>query len=147
MDKDVAEFIESQKEMLASSYEHAKQYVNIIILGGYAGIFAIWNFTSDDLEKWQTLAVGLCVLTSLFIYIVFELYGVWLRTTQVRNQMQQLEEAGQLNMLPAEYGKSEMERAKRYIAIWPYFFFGAISFALAGSAILIYSFVCGLVYG
>ncbi|MEW8254820.1 MAG: hypothetical protein AB2747_10730 [Candidatus Thiodiazotropha taylori] len=147
MDKELQEFIEKQKEVVASSYEHAKQYSNIIILGGYAGLFAIWNFTREDLEKWQVLSVGLCTLVSLFIYIVFELYGSWLRSTQVSNQMKELNQAEQLNKFPEAYGKSELARAQKYMALWPYFFFGAIAFALVAALILIYSFISGLVCG
>ncbi len=147
MDKELQEFVEKQKEVLAHSYEHAKQYSNIIILGGYAGLFAIWNFTKADLQKWQVLSVGLCILVSLFIYIVFELYGAWLRSTQVNNQMKELMEAEQLNKFPEEYGKSELARAQKYMAVWPYVFFGAIAFALIAAAILIYSFISGLICG
>ncbi len=147
MDAEQKEFVEKQKEVLANSYEHAKQYSNIIILGGYAGLFAIWNFTKDDLVKWQTLSVGLCIFSSIFIYIVFELYGSWLRSTQVNNQMQELHEAERLDRFPEEYGKGELARAKKYMAIWPYFFFGSIAFALIAAAILVYSFITGLIYG
>jgi hypothetical protein len=147
MDKELLEFIEKQKEVLANSYEHAKQYSNIIILGGYAGLFAIWNFTQDDLAKWQVLSVGLCALLSLFIYIVFELYGAWLRSTQVNNLMKELLEAEQLNKFPEEYGKSKSVRVQKYMAVWPYFFFSAILFALIAAAILVYSFISGLICG
>ena len=106
------ELIEKQKELLAlaNSYRDAKQYSNIILFSGYAGLFAIWNFTKGDLQKWQVLSVGLCILLSLFIYIVFELYGAWLHSTQVRNQIKEPQEAEQLN------GFSE-----KYMAAWPYF--------------------------
>jgi hypothetical protein len=147
MDQELQEFVEKQKEVIANSYEHAKQYSNIIILGGYAGLFAIWNFTREDLQKWQVLSVGLCTLLSLFIYIVFELYGAWLRSTQVNNQVKELMEAEQLNRFPEEYGKSELARTQKYMAIWPYFFFCAIAFALIAAAILSYSFISALICG
>lgn len=145
MDKGLEEFIKKQKEVLASSYEHAKQYSNIIILGGYAGLFTIWNFTRESLEKWQVLTVGFCTLISLFIYIVFELYGAWLRSTQVNNQMKELLKAERLGQFPLEYGKSELARVQKFMAIWPYFFFGAILFALIAAFILMYSFISGLI--
>ncbi|MCU7924242.1 MAG: hypothetical protein KZQ88_16255 [Candidatus Thiodiazotropha sp. (ex Dulcina madagascariensis)] len=147
MDEELQKFVEKQKEVLANSYEHAKQYSTIIILGGYAGLFAIWNFTKADLQKWQVLSVGLCTLLSLFIYIVFELYSAWLCSTQVKNQMKELKEAEQLNRFPEEYGKSELARAQKYMAVWPYFFFGAIAFALIAAGILMYSFISGLLCG
>lgn len=138
-------FIQKQKEVITNSYEHAKQYSNIIILGGYAGLFTIWNFTKDTLSNWQVWSVGLLILTSLLIYIVFELYGSWLRTTQVNNQMKELIKAEQLNKFPEEYGKGEMSRANKFMSIWPYFFFSAVAFALGAALILVYSFIYGLI--
>lgn len=49
-DSELLDFIQKQKEVITNSYEHAKQYSNIIVLGGYAGLFAIWNFTKDALS-------------------------------------------------------------------------------------------------
>ena len=138
-------FIEKQKEVVRSSYEHGKQYSNIIIFGGYAGLFAVWNFTKDSLSEWQVLATGLFTLLSIFIFIVFELYGGWLRATQVYRQMKQLEKAEELNKFPEEYGEGERSRVDKFMAIWPYFFFGAIAYALIAAIILLYSFVYGLV--
>ncbi|PMR69221.1 hypothetical protein [Halomonas heilongjiangensis] len=89
--RELSEFIEDQKAVISGTYEHAKQYANVIILGGYAGLFAVWNFTRDSLEKWQVLSVGLCALISLLICITFEIYGSWLRATQVNNQVLELE--------------------------------------------------------
>ena len=80
-DNEFDEFVKKQKEVITASHEHAKQYSNIIILAGYAGLFAIWNFTKQSLENWQTLSVGLLTIISVLIYIIFELYGAWLRTT------------------------------------------------------------------
>ena len=141
---DDKESIQKQKEVIITAYEHGKQYTNIITFGGYAGLFAIWNFTKDQLQSWQVLSVGLCILLSLFLYITFELYGSWLRTTQVSNQFKELEEAERLHEFPEYYGKNEQIRAARFISIWPYFFFSAIGFALVATLILVYSFVSGL---
>lgn len=146
-DTDFKEYIQKQKEVITGSYEHAKQYANIIIFGGYAGLFAIWNFTKDALNNWQVWSVGLFTLLSILIYIVFELYGSWLRTTQVNNQMRELVEAEKLNKFPEEYGKGELSRVNKFMKAWPYFFFSAIFFALGAAIILIYSFIIALICG
>jgi len=144
-DSDLKDFIHKQKEVIANSYEHAKQYSNIIILGGYAGLFTLWNFTREYLVAWQALSTGVLILISLVIYISFELYGSWLRATQVNNQMKELKDAERLGEFPEEYGKAEMLRADRFMAIWHSFFFGAIAFALGAALILLFSFVYHLI--
>jgi hypothetical protein len=74
------------------------------------------------LLKWPVLSVGLLILISLIIYIIFELYGAWLGTAQVNNQMKELLAAEQLNKFPEDYGRSEMARTNKFMAIWPYAF-------------------------
>jgi hypothetical protein len=59
--------------------------------------------------------------------------------------MKELLAAEKLNKFPKEYGKSEIIRANKFMAIWPYFFFGAVAFALLAALILIYSFVSNLI--
>lgn len=142
---DLKDFFKSQREMINHSYEHAKQYANIIVIGGYAGLFTIWSFTKEDLEKWQVLSIGFSILISFSIFLVFELYSSYIRTTQVIDLQKELESAEKLNELPEEYGKSEQIRLARYLKIWPIFYFSAVGFALVAALLLGYSFVVGLI--
>lgn len=144
---DFHEFIQDQKSMVSGTYEHAKQYANIIILGGYAGLFTIWNFSRDELIGWQVLLVGLFSLISLLAFISFEIFASWVRASQVNNQFAELEEAERLHEFPRNHGKDELERAQRFMKVWPYFFFTAVGFALVAVAILVYAFVSGLLLG
>lgn len=139
------EFLQKQKELVIASYEQAKSYANIIMMGGYAGLFAIWGFTKTDLERWQSMSVGLLALTSVLTFVLFELYGLWLRTSQTFNLLGQLRKAEELGRFPADYGKLELKRSEILTKIWPIFFFLALGTALAAAAILIWSFVSKLI--
>jgi len=123
MNTDLQAFVEKQKEVVLSSYKQAKSYSNIIMMGGYAGLFAIWSFTKDDLAQWQTMLVGLFALLSIFSFVIFEIYGLWLRTTQTFNLLDQLKKAEKLPQFPDDYGKEEMKRIETLAKVWPYFFF------------------------
>ncbi len=113
MDKEeLQEFIRKQKEIITSSYEQAKNYSNIIMMGGYAGLFAIWNFTKSYLLCWQVMVVGLLSLVSVLTFVLFEVYGSWLRGTQTINLINQLKKAEKLGSFPADYGKQELERSQ-----------------------------------
>ena len=103
MDKELQEFIAKQKDIVISSYEQAKSYSNIIMMGGYAGLFAVWSFTKNDIEQWQSITVGLLSILSIFSFVLFEIYGVWLRSTQTFNLISQLQEAERLNKFLLEY--------------------------------------------
>ena len=144
MDDDSDNFITKQKELVSSSYEQAKSYSNIIMLGGYAGLFAIWNFTKDDLEKWQSFTIGLLAVVSVLIFVVFELISTWLRGKQANSLIIQLNEAEEMHKFPEEYGKSQRETMEKYMKVWPYFFFGSVITGVGAAGILIYSFISGL---
>jgi len=147
MDKKLREFIDGQKEIIRSTYEQARSYNNIIIMGGYAGLFAIWSFTKNDLERWQSIAVGLLAILSVLSFVLFEIYGIWLRSTQTSNLMKQLQEAEKLNTYPAEYGKQEMKRVETLVKVWPFFFFVTLGTGVLAGGILIWSFVTKLICG
>jgi len=147
MDKELQEFIAKQKDIVISSYEQAKSYSNIIMMGGYAGLFAVWSFTKNDIEQWQSITVGLLSILSIFSFVLFEIYGVWLRSTQTFNLISQLQEAERLNKFPEDYGKQEMKRAERLMKVWPYFFFVTLGSGVLAGGILIWSFVTKLICG
>ncbi len=144
MNKELQEFIQKQKELIISNYEQGKSYSNIIMLGGYAGLFAIWNFTKEYLEKWQSISIGLLTLFSVLIFVLFEIYGGWIRSTQTLNLLKQLQKAEKLGSFPDDYGKQELKRLEVLAKIWPFFFFSALGTALLASFILMWAFVVQL---
>ena len=147
MNEKLQEFIQKQKEVIIISYEQAKNYSNIIMMGGYAGLFAIWGFTKSNLEKWQSISVGLLTLLSVLIFILFELYGLWFRSTQTFNLLSQLQKAEKLDKFPDDYGKQELKRLETLAKVWPFFFFSAVTTALLAAFILAWSFVSQLIFG
>ena len=145
--EELQEFIQKQKEIVVSSYEQAKSYSNIIMMGGYAGLFAIWNFTKSYLLCWQAMTVGLLSVVSILTFVLFELYGIWLRATETTNLISQLQKAEKLDSFPSDYGKQELKRSQIFAKVWPFFFFTAVGTALFAALILAWSFVEKLLCG
>ena len=145
MDKELNEFVESQKKLVLSSYEQAKSYSNIIMMGGYAGLFAIWSFTKNNIEEWQSITVGLLAILSVSSFVLFEIYGIWLRSTQTFNLLNQLDEAEKLNRFPEDYGKEEMSRTKTMAKVWPFFFFFTLGTGVLAGLFLLWAFVSKLI--
>lgn len=144
MDEKLKEFIAKQEQIINSIFEQSRSYVNIIMMGGYAGLFAVWNFTKDDLVHWQSMTVGLLITLSILSFVLFEIYGGWLRTTQVFGLTEQLEKAKQMEKFPDDYGKQEQERAKIMKKVWPFFFFVTLTSGILAGIILLYSFVTSI---
>ena len=66
--------VDIQIRIIAGAYEKANAYTNLIIVAGYAGLFALWQFTKDNLSRRQVIISGLLTITSLAIFVLFEIY-------------------------------------------------------------------------
>lgn len=61
-------------------FEHAKGYSNVILLAGYAGLFAIWGFVRSDLSKFEAGLVAILTGISLIIYVSYEIYSMVIKS-------------------------------------------------------------------
>src|SRR5258708_37946291 len=76
--------VDIQIRIIAGAYEKANAYTNLIILAGYAGLFALWQFTKDYLSRTQVLVSALLTLTSITIFVLFEIYKAHFTSRQLR---------------------------------------------------------------
>ncbi|WP_444624287.1 hypothetical protein [Halomonas sp. AOP27-A1-34] len=66
--------LDNVKEIVAQVYKDSNSYSNVIIAAGYVGFFALWSSLKEDLPMWAILSSGALILTSLLIFISFEVY-------------------------------------------------------------------------
>lgn len=67
----------ARDEMIAIvsvTFEKAAAYSNLIMLSGYAGAFAIWSYTRDQLAARASITIAISLATSLMAFVVFEIY-------------------------------------------------------------------------
>jgi len=64
--------LDAVKETQGDHFERASAYVNIIIAGGYAGAFAVWSLVGDVLSKTQRAWVGMLLLASILVFVMWE---------------------------------------------------------------------------
>ena len=55
-------------------FDRADTYSKAILLGGYAGLLAIWSYCKDILTHKSTAIIGLSIGLSLFLYISWQIY-------------------------------------------------------------------------
>jgi len=65
---------QQHKEILALVYQKSSAYANLIIIGGYAGMFAIWQFTKTYLNETIVIITALLITTSIILFAGFEVY-------------------------------------------------------------------------
>lgn len=67
-------------ELNARIYEKAASHNNVMMLAGYAGIFAIWGFVKDFLSKNSSLWIAILLGISLSLFVLFELISMYMRS-------------------------------------------------------------------
>ena len=63
--------LDAMVDMQSKILDKAIAYTNLIMIGGYAGIFAIWSATRKDLSPKMNIAVALAAGVSLTVFIAF----------------------------------------------------------------------------
>lgn len=61
-------------KIIAGAYEKAIAYTNLIMIAGYAGLVALWQFTKDNLSRREVIITALLTISSLAVFVVFEIY-------------------------------------------------------------------------
>lgn len=130
-------------EMHSRVYDRAAAYTNLIVIGGYAGAFAIWNFTRAQLTNRTTIAVAIFLGLSLTAFIFFEVYKMTIngRTIFKFNEVMK-GDPGPIEFL-RRYKVYEVEMSKRNIGfqkIWVGCLGFCVIMALIALAILFYNF-------
>ena len=141
---------EAQQKLVNVSYDKAATYTTVIIFGGYAGFFGIWQLTKEYLSKDQALWSALLILASLLSFVLFEVIKMILvtksvmgkanilRNPTVRNDPQKLLKA--LNDLD----EAQHEGIWGFMVVWAVTVFISLSGAVGGASILGYAFISGL---
>ena len=137
-----ADIADTQIKVVTATFDKAAAYANIMLVGGYAGYFGLWQLTREYLSKPQALWSALLVLVSLVTFVLFEVVkmvvvsksiqrqAAILNSPTTRSDLQKLTK--ELNELQAiqEHGSTQFMR------FWALTVGVAVSTALAGAGVL-----------
>ncbi|MEP9352913.1 hypothetical protein ABLE93_04855 [Xanthobacter sp. KR7-65] len=142
------EAIEAIVEIQGKLYERAAAYMNLMLLGGYAGAFTIWSNTANNLSERANIAVGLSLGISISTYIFFEVYKMivtsfrFIRMRKLVNS--DLPPEDFLKRTLALY-KREVKPDPAFIPVWMGAVFVALTGAVAAFILLFYNYLSILV--
>jgi hypothetical protein len=140
-------FGESQIKMIAESFEKAGAYTNLVMLAGYAGLFALWQFTKEHLSRDQTIWVALFILLSIAIFVLYEVFKSWSINRQLidyasvfRNPQNTASAEAMIATL------QKLDKDKRMAGIigqrfWMLAYFATLVTGLAAAFVLLYAFL------
>lgn len=146
-----AEISEAQQKLLTVAYDKAASYTTVIIFGGYAGFFAIWQLSKQYLSKGQTLWAALLILISLLSFVLFEVLKMVLVTRMFVAKASVLAlpevQADPQRLLRELKSLEQSQRShqRSFMVAWALVVATCVSCALGGAAILGYAFIAGLV--
>jgi uncharacterized membrane protein len=136
--------LENQKELLAHGFSQAQAYTNLILVAGYAGFFAMWSQVGEDLTKVSRFWSGLLIAISLSGFILWEIYGMIVRSRAMLEIGRAVAEPERYEQLIKEQRLKQRDRVIKIGRVW----IMVLSFiALTGFgsiAIMISAFVRGL---
>jgi hypothetical protein len=149
-EKLAADIADAQQKLTTVSYDKAAAYTTVIIFGGYAGFFAIWQLSKEYLSKGQTLWSSLLILISLLSFVLFEVLKMILVTRSVfakvavlRRPEVQADPQRLLQELKA-LEESQHSGLRGFMVAWAVTVAISLGGALAGAGILGYAFIAGL---
>ena len=142
--------VETQIRIIAGSYEKANAYTNLIILAGYAGLFALWQFTKDHLSRTQSTISALLLLTSIVIFVLFEIYKAHYTSRLLRQYLAVVQQpenrASPERLLSAMNAFESAERvaAIHFVRFWQLVFWLTTITGVSAAVVLGYAFVRAL---
>ena len=145
-----AQIGEAQEKLLTTSFDKAATYTTVIIFGGYAGFFALWQLSKDYLSKEQALWSALLILISLLSFVLFEVAKMILVTKSVFRKLAPLKDPAIKNnpqlLLQAlqEIEQAQTKGMLGFIVAWSVTVFLSLAGAVGGAGVLGYAFVSGL---
>lgn len=91
--KQADQLAEAHYKFVASSFDKAAAYTTVVVFGGYAGLFGVWQLSKDHLTGWQSAMVALLTLTSVAIFLTFEIVKVAVIGRKVFSQIRVLQDS------------------------------------------------------
>jgi hypothetical protein len=144
------QILEAQQRLVMVSYDKAATYTAVIIFGGYAGMFALWQLTKEYLSKSQALWAALLVLVSLVAFVLFEV-GKMVLVARLTFSKVRVLNSHEVKSNPQSFLRmlEDIERTQSAV-LFPFMVAWAVAVsicvlgALSAVGILGYAFICGL---
>lgn len=126
-------------------FEKLTAYTNVVMLAGYAGLFALWSYTKEDISRTCSDLVAILLGISVFLYVTHEIFGGYIRSRNI------VAHAKNRPKDPSEYFANEKlisDAEARLLAksavIWKLVYWPTVLCAYAALLILMYNLLAKL---
>jgi len=135
--------VDLMTEVHGKLIDRSAAYTNLMLLGGYAGIFTIWSGTRANLPPRANVAIAVAIGVSLAVFIGFEIYKMVINGVRILKTQTFLTETiplDQFNHRLEEFKKEEAKSPFGYVKIWITTMIICISAVLVALGLLAYNF-------
>jgi len=137
-------------EINSRIHESSALYMNLVMLAGYAGAFAIWSYTREQLPPRASIGVALCLTISLTSFVLFEIYKMVRMSRSIIEFRDLLGQNLSARDFLAKANKIEAERhttfRKVLLNAWRFSFLLSVLTGLSAVVILTYNFLSILLW-
>lgn len=130
------------KEVVTHIYGKANSYSNVIIAAGYVGFFTLWSSLKNNLPQWAILSSGALMLTSLIIFIGFELYKMISVSIKMHRFSKRLQKPDMSTL--SEIQRIEQKSALISARVWVFTVIPTVCTGVGAGFILLYCFLVDL---
>ena len=100
-------------EIHSKLFDKASSYSNLILLGGYAGAFTIWNYTKPQLPLKANIVSAILLGISLAVFIWFEVFKMMVGVFHYRRVTATLTTATSAQDFLEKWRQIELTTAKK----------------------------------
>ncbi|MBD8604853.1 hypothetical protein IFT80_19620 [Pseudomonas sp. CFBP 8771] len=132
-DKAVAAWVQMNEKEMA----HSTSYANLILVAGYAGYFAFWSTLLARLPHWLYAVSGLLALSSLLLFISWEVTKMIWGTVYLNRIQTMLEKSsGRGSLVPAMETARRLHEA-RMNRLWIWLLVPTVAFGIGAGLLLV----------
>lgn len=143
--------IDAQIKIVSTTYEQQKAYTNLIIVAGYAGLFALWQLNRAHIGRRLGLTAALLLLLSISIFVIAEIHRAHFVGKLLCRYYQAVQKARDLSpSLEAissaltEFDQWQRNESAKFASWWIFVFWATTVTGVAAAILLLVSFVHAL---
>jgi hypothetical protein len=141
------DLVSAQKSLLHETISAAMNYSNVIMVVGYAGLFALWaQMTGQGVGKFTPLTsffIALCLCLSVLAFLSCELFGMIVRSYVNIKIAQSVNDPSQFEARIKNHRDQMEQFTRRFLPSWVAVSSIAVAFAFAAFATILSALVHG----
>lgn len=141
------DLVDAQKDLLHESFKAAANYTNVMLVAGYAALFAFWvQMRGSDVGQFTpltSLAAAIFMALSLAAFLSNEVFGMFMRMRSMLSIAQIVDDPSNFFERVRTFQESTATIARRFGTFWTC----VVSFAIANALIAAVIMISALLHG